>query len=191
MKTMEADRMLLDRLDREQQTLRSWVKRRTVFSVTSHLLINFGFAFGYLVAFLWGALRLHAGTLTYGGMTAFLQLVYRIQGPARDLSRLAPAFVSVFTAAERLMELEFTPKEDQGNPIRLDGPCGIEISDITFTYGNKDEASSQPPHHNPFLCLFPAVHLYRCHGSDGFGQDHARSPHPGTGKARQRTYTYI
>ncbi|MBQ9645813.1 MAG: ABC transporter ATP-binding protein [Prevotella sp.] len=134
-KTMEADDQMLDRLDSSQAQLRSRVKERTAFSVASHLVLNVGFSLGYLVAFLWGALRLSAGTLTFGGMTAFLQLVYRIQGPARDLTRLAPAFVSVFTAAERLMELEEIPEEEQGDPQMLPAPCGIRFRHVTFNYG--------------------------------------------------------
>ena len=134
-KTMEAGPQMLDRLDGSQSTLRRWVKRRTWFSVISNFFLNFGFSLGYLVAFLWGALRLHAGTLSFGGMTAFLQLVYRIQGPARDITRLAPAFVSVFTAAERLMELDAMPVEDQDEPHPAPTPCGIRFDDVTFNYG--------------------------------------------------------
>ena len=133
-KTMQAEEQMLGRLDGKQQTLRQWVRRRTRFSVTSNFFLNSGFSLGYLIAFLWGALRLHAGTLTFGGMTAFLQLVYRIQGPARDITRLAPAFVSVFTAAERLMELDEAPSEEQGQPQLLPAPCGIRFSDVTFSY---------------------------------------------------------
>jgi ABC-type multidrug transport system fused ATPase/permease subunit len=92
-KTMEADEQMLHRLDNTQQTLRQWVRKRTAFSVASNFFLNLGFSIGFLIAFLWGALRLYAGTLTFGGMTAFLQLVNRIQGPARDLAKLVPAFV--------------------------------------------------------------------------------------------------
>ncbi len=139
-KTMEADQQMLSRLDKTQQTLRNWVRRRTVFSVGSNFFLNIGFSIGFLIAFLWGALRLHAGTLTFGGMTAFLQLVNRIQGPARDLARLVPTFVSVFTAAERLMELEETPEEQQGPSQLLPGPCGIRFEQVSFSY----DASAQP-----------------------------------------------
>ena len=135
LKTMEADGQMLNRLDTTQTTLRNWVRKRTVFSVGSNFFLNVGFSIGYLVAFLWGAIRLHAGTLTYGGMTAFLQLVYRIQGPARDLSRLLPSFVSVFTAAERLMELAEIPEEEQGEARPLPAPCGIRFEHVTFNYG--------------------------------------------------------
>ena len=133
-KTMEADEQMLDRLDNTQQTLRQWVRKRTAFSVASNFFLNLGFSIGFLVAFLWGALRLYAGTLTFGGMTAFLQLVNRIQGPARDLAKLVPAFVSVFTAAERLMELEDIPEEQQGEPCMLPAPCGIRFEQVTFNY---------------------------------------------------------
>ena len=135
LKTMEADGQMLNRLDTTQTTLRNWVRKRTAFSVGSNFFLNVGFSIGYLVAFLWGAIRLHAGTLTYGGMTAFLQLVYRIQGPARDLSRLLPSFVSVFTAAERLMELAEIPEEEQGEARPLPAPCGIRFDHVTFNYG--------------------------------------------------------
>ena len=140
-KTMESDDAMVGRLESTQSELRHRVVKRTVFSVFSHLILNFGFAMGYLIAFLWSAVRMSEGTLTFGGMTAFLQLVNRIQGPARSLTKLAPAFVSVFTAAERLMELEENPLEEQGDPIELDSPCGVRFSDVTFAY---DDDASKP-----------------------------------------------
>ena len=134
-KTMEADRQMLGRLEDKQSELRSRVRKRTLFSVLSNLILNSGFSFGYLIAFLWGLVRLQAGTITFGAMTAFLQLVYRIQGPARELTRLAPAFVCVFTAAERLMDLERVPEEEQGEPVMMPAPCGIRFRDVTYNYG--------------------------------------------------------
>ena len=134
-KTMEASQQVLGRLDTAQCELRSRVRHRTVFSVASNLTINMGFSLSYLLAFLWGAVRLSQGTLSFGGMTAFLQLVYRIQGPARDLTRLAPAFVSVLTAAERLMQLEEQPEEEQGEPVVMPAPCGVRFVDVTYNYG--------------------------------------------------------
>jgi ABC-type multidrug transport system fused ATPase/permease subunit len=110
------------------------VRRRTVFSVFSNLVLQFGFALGYIIAFLWSALRLYHHTITFGQMTAFLQLVFRIQNPARDLTKLAPAFVSVFTAAERLMELEDVPEEQQGEPLEMQGPCGVRLNDVSYAY---------------------------------------------------------
>lgn len=136
-KTMESDSMMVDKLEDTQSELRQKVVKRTAFSVMSNLVLNFGFALGYLIAFFWSALRMSAGTLTFGGMTAFLQLVNKIQGPARSLTKLVPQFVSVFTAAERLMELEENPLEEQGDPIELKAPAGVRLENISYAYEEK------------------------------------------------------
>lgn len=165
-KTMEADQQMLNRLDGTQQTLRQWVRKRTAFSVASNFFLNVGFSIGFLIAFLWGALRLYAGTLTFGGMTAFLQLVNRIQGPARDLAKLVPAFVSVYTAAERLMELEDIPEEQQGEPCMLPTPCGIRFEHVTFNYG----APGQQPALQDFSVDFKPGSCTAIMGETGAGK---------------------
>lgn len=133
-KTLESEAMMVGRLDGQQRELQGKVIRRTKFSLFSRFILNFGFALGYLVAFAWSALRMYEGSLSFGGMTAFLQLVNKIQNPARSLMGLAPAFVSVFTAAERLMLLEETPLEEQGDGVMLDGPCGVCIENVSYAY---------------------------------------------------------
>ena len=133
-KTLESETMMVNRLEQTQGVLRHKVVKRTVFSVFSNTILNLGFALGYLVAFLWAAVRMAANSLSFGGMTAFLQLVNRIQSPARSLTRLVPAFVSVFTAAERLMELEETPLDEQGEPVALESPCGIRLEHVGYAY---------------------------------------------------------
>lgn len=133
-KTLESEATMVNRLERTQGVLRHKVVKRTVFSVFSNTVLNVGFALGYLVAFLWAAVRMSANSLSFGGMTAFLQLVNRIQSPARSLTRLVPAFVSVFTAAERLMELEESPLDEQGEPVALESPCGIRLEHVGYAY---------------------------------------------------------
>ena len=137
-KTLEGDNEMVDKLEDTQSELRQNVVKRTAFSVFTNLILNFGFALGYLIAFLWAAVRMSSQTLSFGGMTAFLQLVNKIQGPARSLTRLVPAFVSVFTAAERLMELEENPLEEQGDPIPFEAPCGIRLDDVSFAYPDSE-----------------------------------------------------
>ena len=138
-KTLEGDGAAVDRLEDTQSVLRTNVVRRTKFSVFSYLVLNLGFSTGYLVAFAWAATRLSSGTLTFGGMTAFLQLVNKIQSPARQLTHLIPQFVSVFTATERLMELEENPLEEQGEPIEMASPCGVRFTDVAFAYEDSED----------------------------------------------------
>lgn len=153
-KTLEACNDMVQRLENTQAKLRENVVRRTSFSIFSNFIINFGFALGYLIAFLWAAIRMSAGTLTFGGMTAFLQLVNKIQSPARNLTKLAPAFVSVFTAAERLMELAAEPLEEQGEPITVGAPCGIRLENVTYKYedGTRDVISNLSFDFRPGSC---------------------------------------
>ena len=145
-KTLEGEGIMVDRLEGHHQELRRKVLRRTRFSVISNLIVNMGFATGYIITFGWSAVRLSLGTLTYGGMAAFLQLVNKIQQPARNLSKLVPQFVSVFTAAERLMHLEDIPLEPQGEPVTLPGVCGVRLRDVSYSYPDE-------PANNIINCL--------------------------------------
>lgn len=138
-KTLECGRLMLSRLDAGHASLRYNVRRRTGFSVMSGLALNAGFSLGYLVAFVRSAVQLSRHAITFGGMTAFLQLVYRIQAPARDMTKLAPAFVAVFTAAERLMELEEESAEPEGEHRLTGGACGVRLCNVSYAYEGKEE----------------------------------------------------
>lgn len=134
LKTLEQVPQMLDNLDRAQAALLGQVRKRTRFSLTSGALINFGFTLCYLTAFLWGVNGLKEQTITYGMMTAFLQLVGQIQGPFRDILRFVPGMISTLTAGERLMEIEESPMEIQGRPVLFEAGAGIRITDVCYTY---------------------------------------------------------
>lgn len=117
-----------------QSDLQDKVMRRTDFSVFSRLMVQVGFAAGYATAFLWGILGLYDGTVTFGMMTAFLQLVTQVQRPMVDLSRQIPVFIQAITSAERLWELSSLPVETKSIPIKLDGRPGIRFEHVDFSY---------------------------------------------------------
>ena len=134
LKTLERVETMLKVVRKQQDILRQQVRHRTLFSSTSNLVLNIGFGSAYLFAFLWSANRLADGTITFGMMTAFIQLCGQIQGPFREMTRFIPTIISSFTAAERLMELEETPLEEDGDPIRFEGGAGIRVEHVTFAY---------------------------------------------------------
>lgn len=133
-RTLEHTGNAVETLSGLQSFLQGQVFRRTDFSVFSRSMVQVGFMTGYAVAFLWGVFGLRDGTVTFGMMAAFLQLVSQIQRPMVDLSRQIPAFIRVFTATERLAELTSLPLEPQGSPVRLDGSLGVRISHVSFSY---------------------------------------------------------
>ena len=134
LKTLERIPLMAEALAGLQATLRRQVRQRTLFSSTSNLVLNVGFGAAYLFTFLWSVNRLAEGTVTFGMMTAFIQLCGQIQGPFRDLTRFIPTIISSFTAAERLQELEEAPLEEDGEPIRFTEGAGIRVADVTFSY---------------------------------------------------------
>lgn len=134
LKTLERTDYMSQKLDGTQQSLRAQIRHRTLFSSFSATLLSMGFATGYMVTFLWGVYHLQLGTITYGMMIAFIQLVGQIQGPFREMTKFVPIIIGAFTAGERLIEIEEVPLEEKGNSIHFANGAGIRINDVTFSY---------------------------------------------------------
>ncbi len=136
-RTLEYTSHSTDALDSLQSDLQRKVMGYTDFSLFSRLMVQLGFSAGYVTAFLWGIFGIQDGSVTFGMMTAFLQLVAQIQNPMVELSRQIPAFVRVFTSVERLSELAGLPLEEQGSPIRMEGVLGVRAEHLTFSYSEE------------------------------------------------------
>ncbi len=136
LRSMECVSRSVALLSNLQCNLQRETMHRTDFSLFSRTMIRIGFATGYTAAFFWGIMGLQSGAVTFGMMTAFLQLVAQIQRPVVDLSQHLPTFVQTLTSVERLEELNDTPQERHGAAIPLNGNIGIKIDDIYFSYPN-------------------------------------------------------
>lgn len=133
-KTLERTQTTLEKLSAHQRQLQGDVVEKTIYSTVTSTLTNVGFAAGYLLTFAWGTASLYHGTITYGTLIAFVQLVAQIQGPVRQLTRFIPVFISAFTATERIMELEEIPLEEHHADLPLTGPGSIALRNVTFAY---------------------------------------------------------
>lgn len=132
----------MNRLVSSQNTLMEKVMKRNRFSMSSRAVIMVGFGAGYLTAFIWGVHRLQEGVVTFGMLSAFLQLVGQIQRPTADMSRRLPAMVHAIASGERLMEVYNAEQEDEA--VKEDTPVfksdGIKLENVTFGYpdGNRN-----------------------------------------------------
>lgn len=108
--------------------------RRTLFTVVSRMFISLAFQAGHAVAFLWGVWGISTGKVTYGMMTAFLQLVGQIQRPLAEMSGQIPSLIHASASIDRLMELEALPAEETGDPLLLSGSVGIKMDNVSFAY---------------------------------------------------------
>ena len=131
----------MNRLVSSQNTLMEKVMKRNRFSMSSRAVIMVGFGAGYLTAFIWGVHRMQEGVVTFGMLSAFLQLVGQIQRPTADMSRRLPAMVHAIASGERLMEVYNAEQEDEA--VKEDAPAfksdGIKLENVTFGYpdGNR------------------------------------------------------
>ncbi len=85
--------------------------RKNVSLVTNTGINLMYYGAGFL-ALCWGASRLLRGQMSFGSLTALIQLVNQIQTPFVNLSGVLPQYIAMLASAERLMELE----EIQGEP---------------------------------------------------------------------------
>lgn len=166
-KTLQRVAFVVDRLVDTHRILRAQVVRRTIYSSVSSTLINAGFATGYIVTFVWGVTSLRDGLITYGALLAFIQLVSQIQSPIRALTRFIPTFISTFTAAERLIEVEGVAVEacEASAESFVGKRVGIEVSDVTYSY----TPTSRKVLDN-FSCAFPAGSVTAIVGETGAGK---------------------
>ncbi|MBR5104595.1 MAG: ABC transporter ATP-binding protein [Bacteroidales bacterium] len=108
--------------------------KRVRFSILSRIFIALAFQAGSTAAFLWGVFGISKGTVTYGMMTAFMQLVAQIQRPLIEMSSQIPVVIHATASIDRIMDLESLPREEITDPVLLEGTAGIRISDVTFSY---------------------------------------------------------
>lgn len=146
LRSLESGDWVTGRLDDMQQNLKGKINRRARFTVVSRLLISLSFSLGYIIAFIWGAMQLRVGIITFGVMTSFLQLVSQIQQPILQMLNMLPQAIHASASIDRLEELEQLDAEsptspstpsDPLNPLSP-SPLGVSLQDISFHYADGD-----------------------------------------------------
>ena len=138
-KTLGCTDRVVDKLDDLQDEVMDNTVKRLNYNAAARSFLRVGFMAGYAAAFLWGVFGIKDGTVTYGMMTAFLQLVGQVQRPIADISRHIPAFIHSLTSVERILELTDLPLEAEGEDILFEEAPGIRMDDVTFAYTDVPE----------------------------------------------------
>jgi len=144
LRSLGSEQWVTDRLDTMQQRLRGNVMRRTRFTVVTRLIMGCVFGLGYLMAFVWGGIGLRNGTITFGVMTSFLQLVGMIQHPILQLLNMVPGMIHSTASIDRLEELEGSTETRKSGGTEARKSRGTEtrgsirIKDLTFRYADGD-----------------------------------------------------
>ena len=134
LQTMEYTQASASSLGELQGTLYSNEIRRTRFSIFSRIIISLTLSAGQAVAFIWGAYGISTGAVTFGMMTAFLQLVAQVQRPLMELSQTLPSVVHALASVDRIIEIEELPSEKTEEHLMLDGAVGVRLEEVSFAF---------------------------------------------------------
>lgn len=115
-----------------QKNLRMRFNRR-LWSVGSSGIINTASQLSAGALLLWGASRIAAGALSYGSLTAMIQLLAQFRAPVLGLSGLWSRLASVEVAVERLADL-LQPVEIPRQQEVEQNFTAIVFENVTFAY---------------------------------------------------------
>lgn len=116
----------------QEENFKAFMKRRN-FSIFANTGLGTVFNVGSVFAIAFGAYRILIGAMTYGTVTAMIQLVNQVQSPFVSLSGTVPQYFSGIASAERLMEIETLPDEADINKQSFDKDELYEsLKSITF-----------------------------------------------------------
>ena len=156
---------VIGRLDGIQDDIEHLTRKRLFYNMIARGFMSFGFMGGYAAAFFWGVFGINSGTVTYGMMTAMLQLVGQVQRPISDIGRAIPAFIHAVTSIERLSEITELELEKADRQIVFEGAPSIKLENIGFSYPDGSESVL-----SDFNYDFPSGSLTAVMGATGAGK---------------------
>lgn len=124
-----------DRLMERRFQIQRKRKNVSLIAHTSISLVSYGSGF---LALVWCAYRLLLGQMSFGSLTAVIQLVNQLQAPFVNLSGILPQYMAMTASAERLMELQSIqgePAPAGEKPEALYGKLkAISAENLSFSY---------------------------------------------------------
>jgi len=120
-------------------------KNVSLFANTGISIVSYAATFAALV---WCSYGLIKGVMTFGTLMAITQLVGQLRGPLVNMSGIMPQYAAMTAAAERLMEIEALPAEQEANETDIssmyDNMASISCRGLSFSYDEEpvlDDAS--------------------------------------------------
>lgn len=149
------DRAVLIAEERMDEHMKARMKKNTFSNICN---IGFGSVMngGYYFGLVWCGFKIMHGDISYGTLTAILQLIYQLQQPFANVTGYIPKYYSMCASIERIMEFDsifeneiYLSDElsDKQKEIRAkvmnsnrDIVCTeIKIDNITFYYPNRTD----------------------------------------------------
>lgn len=141
LKTFGAERKSIDTSKQYMDKHRFMRMKRNKFSNICN--VGFGLVMngGYIFGLCWCSFGILHGSITYGTLSAVLQLVDQLWAPLANMTGYLPKFYGMLSSAERCMELETFEEEHVESQFSRDycrelykDMTAIECKNITFRY---------------------------------------------------------
>jgi ABC-type multidrug transport system fused ATPase/permease subunit len=135
-KTFRLEEENCSKLYQFQNSRLKWVTKRSKIGAVSSSILSLVYWIGFLLALLWGSVRLAHGTATFGTITVFLQLVGQVQEPFTGLAYSVPQLIVMYASAGRLMDLYNIKDENFTDKTLQWRSAGICSENMEFAYNN-------------------------------------------------------
>ena len=129
------EQVLLRFARRLAQNLKARFHRRT-WAISVNTVVSAASHFGSGGILLWGAAQIAAGALSYGSLTAMLELFSLFRIPILGLSGLWSRFAAMEVSAERLTALVATP--EKADAVEVSDVSAIVFENVTFAYPGEE-----------------------------------------------------
>ncbi len=136
-KTFKSETLFLNRLGFLMKENYLFKIKRAILSIASHLSLYSFFTMGYYIILVWGASQISKGSITFGMLTAFLQLVSQLRAPLQNISGIFPKYYAIIASAERLSAFEELENEIFEHDGKLPEFNSLIGSNIDFSYNSK------------------------------------------------------
>ena len=128
-----------DELQKENYRVR---RKRNIFSLFTGTAMSSAFTLSVVGSLCWGSYMLYAGMISYGVLMQIVSLVGQIQDPIQGIANIFPTCFSALASAERVMEIEDIPDEEEyykGADLAelYNRMSRISFDDVTFAYDSE------------------------------------------------------
>lgn len=141
-KVFSAEKIMDEKAEKFQNEYYKESIRRRNITVTALTGLSFVFSGASLFALIRCSYGILNGVITFGTLTAILQLVNQIQGPIAGLSTVLPNYFKILASGERVMEIEEIEDEYEEEKTLsasdYDNLESICFENITFSYGREN-----------------------------------------------------
>lgn len=117
------------------------VKKQKYASSTLNSALGFAFSFMYIATVVWGAINLLNGTngVTFGLITAMIQLVNQLQTPFLNFTAVFTVYYEMLSSSDRILQILDIKDEvlSIDETVNYDKLTSIKAENLAFSYGRE------------------------------------------------------